>query len=306
MREQTPNLVSPATIGQVKGTLADWDTLFPPGNPTRLLNEIYTSLRNCLAVDSKYGTALIRLHQLELDLFRVRYQEYLYLSGAPQEVQDAAGQLFPARDDLAATAPSANPGWRDPLPGLHEEELEFFLTQEWSAILKRLNEERIVIEQEERAMERAMERAREPPRRPHIPDYMYRSQNRPAIDEKPVWERGADYTTLINLCQTLGRLNRTPATAIVEMIEEYVERTTKCRERSLILEYAGEGRLGAVASTLREDLKSLDSVPEECYEHVLPMRDAMDNAVARLAEVYEWDLKDERRVGWAAMNDSQW
>lgn len=288
MREQTPMLVSPATETQAKGTLSSWDSLFTGANPTQRLKDMYANLRNCLMVDSKYGHAVARLHQLELDLFRVKYEEYLYVASAPQEVQDAAGQLFVGQV-ATAPAPCSMPGWRDPIPGLHNEELEFFMTQEWSAIMKRLEEERI---------------ARLPPAsdRPYRPKPLRFSWERP----KP-WERSSGNDTLLHLCSTLGRLRMTSTTEVVEMIEEYVDRTTKCKERSRILDYASRRWIDDITGILETDLRYLDSVPQECYEHVPALRQAMGDAVARLLEVHdEWGVEHQLRLGRWCESETQW
>ncbi|TFA99418.1 hypothetical protein CCMA1212_008881 [Trichoderma ghanense] len=268
MRAQKPTWISLSTEKKARFFLDSWDNI-PPAHQSQALTGMITDMRNSLSVDGKYAEALARFNTLEVHLFRLKYADYLHLASAPRELQDAARQAAAAPDAVPAM-PASRPA-RDPMPGLHEEPLAFFMTQEWPAILKRLRKE-------------------EPVKRRRWLE---------------TWEYVAD-DALYDLCQTLARLNLFSAETLVDTIEEYVKRSSKTPEDSRLAECAAHGTRWQVADLLERDFRKLGSAPQECRAHVPAVREAMGQAVERLLEAFDWDEEFARRLRLLALGDAQW
>lgn len=277
MRQQKPTLVSPATARGAQDLLDRWDEIWTTYKP-EYLKTLEENVRIFLYNDPKYGAALARIHDLEVDLFRLKYASYLYLAEAPKEAQDAALQLVTARDTAATTEVDNNtPPHPDPTPGLYEEQLPFFTTQDWSAILNRMRQER------------AAHRAEN--RKPRHLKYVY------VLDEDRYdsWSFPTDESTLINLCSTLARLHVTTVEALVDKMDEYV----KLKGRGLHYSRAATAeQLFQLMDVLEADIRKLDSAPEGCEEHVPAMREAITDAAGKLfgGRNWKWDEDLERRA----------
>ncbi len=206
-----------------------------------------TEMEKRLAVDEKYAPAVLRLRAFQVDAFRLRYGDYL-ASLLGQMRRDA--KEVDKRD--RETAPEAATNVAAPPIRVVPEAWDFFMSQGWTKISKRLEAE-------------------------NWKDAIYEEFTQPRKNNAP----------LVRIVQIIGAQTGQSPRRLIEGIRAYALRNAVAHQT--LGDLAKEKRVWELRNELEADLRDLKSAPVACQGDVPAIRQAIFSTAHKYFEPFVWD-----------------